>query len=150
MEWFYYTMPFLLLQEYRKNTSKSVIYLQDKRILSKKTEKRLAITIFICYTLRVRSERWLSGLKRTTGNRVSVDSASRVQIPISPPKKDRFLSRNLSFLVTRLRRMKNEAGLCPMKRACGTRMDKARFASWHNAASCERNECFLSAQSTLH
>ena len=35
-------------------------------------------------------ERWLSGLKRTTGNRVSVDSASRVQIPISPPETGSF------------------------------------------------------------
>ena len=31
-------------------------------------------------------ERWLSGLKRTTGTRVCVNSASRVQIPLFPPK----------------------------------------------------------------
>ena len=30
-------------------------------------------------------ESWLSGLRRTTGNRVYVDSVSRVQIPNSPP-----------------------------------------------------------------
>lgn len=30
-------------------------------------------------------ESWLSGLKRTIGNRVSVMSASGVQIPNSPP-----------------------------------------------------------------
>ena len=32
-------------------------------------------------------ESWLSGLRRTTGNRVYVDSVSRVQIPNSPPTK---------------------------------------------------------------
>ena len=30
-------------------------------------------------------ESWLSGLRRTTGNRVYVDSVPRVQIPNSPP-----------------------------------------------------------------
>ncbi len=30
-------------------------------------------------------EKWLSGLRRTTGNRVNVDSVSRVQIPSFPP-----------------------------------------------------------------
>ncbi len=31
-------------------------------------------------------EKWLSGLRRTTGNRVNVSSVSRVQIPPFPPK----------------------------------------------------------------
>jgi hypothetical protein len=31
-------------------------------------------------------ESWLSGLRRTTGNRVRVNSPPRVQIPDSPPK----------------------------------------------------------------
>ncbi len=32
-------------------------------------------------------ESWLSGLKRTIGNRVCVNSAPRVQIPNSPPNR---------------------------------------------------------------
>ena len=33
-------------------------------------------------------ESWLSGLRRTTGNRVWADTPPRVQIPNSPPPKD--------------------------------------------------------------
>ena len=36
-------------------------------------------------------ESWLSGLRRTTGNRVYVNSVPRVQIPNSPPEKKRIL-----------------------------------------------------------
>ena len=47
--------------------------------------------------------------------------------------------------------MKNEAGLRPMKRTCGSRIWVER-ASLHggNAAACERSECFVSTQSMLH
>ena len=34
-------------------------------------------------------ESWLSGLRRTTGNRVWADTPPRVQIPNSPPNKNR-------------------------------------------------------------
>ena len=49
--------------------------------------------------LRQQMESWLSGRRRTTGNRVSVNSASRVQIPNSPPGS---LSHQAPFLMSNM------------------------------------------------
>ena len=37
-------------------------------------------------------ESWLSGLRRTTGNRVTANTRSGVRIPLSPPEKKQPLS----------------------------------------------------------
>ena len=56
---------------------------------SEKMEKRGLTIGADCSTISLVDdtgmESWLSGLRRTTGNRVYVDSVSRVQIPNSPP-----------------------------------------------------------------
>ena len=56
------------------------------KILWEKFKKALDFSKKICYTLfRAWRDGWV-GLRRTTGNRVCTDTASRVRIPISPPK----------------------------------------------------------------
>ena len=42
-------------------------------------------------------ESWLSGRRRTTGNRVYVNSVTRVQIPNSPPHPEVFVYKASGF-----------------------------------------------------
>ena len=49
-------------------------------------------------------ESWLSGRRRTTGNRVTVMSGSRVQIPNSPPCKSLKLRFQASFFAQSLKK----------------------------------------------
>ena len=56
----------------------------------KNFKKTLDEIYFVWYTKKAaegnsKMESWLSGRRRTTGNRVTVMSGSRVQIPDSPP-----------------------------------------------------------------
>ena len=52
-------------------------------------------------------ESWLSGLKRTIGNRVSVMSASGVQIPNSPPPPAAEQNVSVAFLFYKYKRFYN-------------------------------------------
>ena len=45
-------------------------------------------------------ESWLSGRRRTIGNRVTANTRSRVRIPLSPPKQKDILSDVLLFWVS--------------------------------------------------
>ena len=58
---------------------------------------------------KLQMESWLSGRRRTTGNRVTVMSGSRVQIPNSPPLKR--LETLVSGLFSYLRTKKTAAGI---------------------------------------
>ena len=58
---------------------------------------------------KLQMESWLSGRRRTTGNRVTVMSGSRVQIPNSPPLKR--LETLVSGLFSYLRIKKTAAGI---------------------------------------
>ena len=81
---------------------------REKRIqkIFKKLKKRLDVTGIFGYNifrpLRERianMESWLSGRRRTIGNRVGVMSVSRVQIPDSPPDYRTLSKDKVRFLL---------------------------------------------------
>ena len=65
---------------------------------------------------KLQMESWLSGRRRTTGNRVTVMSGSRVQIPNSPPCKSLKLRFQASFFAQTLEKSRSDfcdpSGLC--------------------------------------
>ena len=77
----------------------------------KKFQKPIDISIKVCYTSCCAWRDGWVGLRRTTGNRVCTDTASRVRIPISPPTK----KPNLSTRQIRLFWMKRTCGAWKMK-----------------------------------